>query len=648
MTIVLVLLPLAKMLPLSYLVPNQMSLNIGDFVLVPFRSKIITGIVFKISNELVNDSIKLKEVKQHILSGYRVDETLIELIQRASRYYLASYGDFTKLVMPIEISEITKKDYVHEQMPHYILPALSSAQNQAYQSIQNHNGVSLLKGVTGSGKTEVYFHLIDECLKAGKQALLILPEIALGHQIIKRCALRFNSEPAVWNSSITLARKKKYLHGIITGKIRLIAGARSSLFLPYKNLGLVIIDEEHDSSYKQEESLIYNARDMAVLKSTIAKIKLVLCSATPSIETIYNVKIGKYHGVELKHRHRQASMPDIKIIDLKTNKLKFDQYLSKIVIQQIQININKKEQTLLFLNRRGYAPLLLCSACGYRFNCFKCSASLVMHKHSKKLECHHCGYYSKIHTRCPECKKDDSLVACGPGIEKIEEEVRKLFPTINVAVLSRDSKNSELIEAISKIEQDKVDLIIGTQIITKGYHFPNLTLICVVDADLGLIGGDLRASERTFQLLHQVGGRAGREHKKGLVLLQSYYPDNKVLKALTCDEEEAFIEQELENRKQNLMPPFTKIASLTITDKNEQKALETIKKIIVLAPPSEAKIFGPAKALISKVAGKYRYKLLVIVERHFHLQKYLEQWLKDVKIPSTVRLKIDIDPQTLL
>ncbi len=453
------------------------------------------------------------------------------------------------------------------------LHALSSDQQVSSDQIEISTKPVLIKGVTGSGKTEVYFHAIKQQLESGKQGLIMLPEIALSQQIISRFTERFGFEAAIWNSRVTKAQKKRILRGIISGSVRVVIGARSALFLPYKELGIIVVDEEHDASYKQSDGMLYNARDMAVLRGHVEKCKVLLVSATPSIESIYNAKISKYHLVELKSRYNAAILPEVAIVDMRKESLTRNSWLSEKVIKSVEENIKNKQQTLIFLNRRGYAPLILCKGCGYRFNCKSCSSSMVMHKSTNRLECHHCGSVAAIPKICPDCVEQDTLILCGPGIERIAEEAEQRFKGSKIAIVSKEQSESasKMQELLRQMEQGDIDILIGTQIVTKGYHFPQLTLVVVVDADVGFLGGDLRASERTFQLLHQVGGRAGRMDKKGVVLLQTYCPDHKVIDALASNQEELFIQEELASRESAHMPPFTKMEAITITGNNQEK-----------------------------------------------------------------------------
>ncbi|MGI4776320.1 MAG: replication restart helicase PriA [Janthinobacterium lividum] len=645
MQIIKVLLPVNQLFPLLYQAPEEMNLKLGDLVSVSFRNKIVSGIVYEIN--IISDR-KLKHIESNISQNFKVHDNLVRLINKTASYYMCELGTVAKLVLPVEILSppIKFKQQIIPQK--FLLPSLSQIQEKAFNDIINSKKPCVIKGITGSGKTEIYFHLVETYLKQDKQVLIMLPEISLSQQIIKRFIARFGLEPVIWNSTVKISQKKMILRSIMSGDVKIIIGTRSSLFLPYKNLALIIIDEEHDSSYKQEEGITYNARDMAIMRGHIEKIKIVLCSATPSLETIYNCKLNKYEMIELPDRYNGASKPIIHIINMRNEKLPVNSWLSSTLIEEMKSTISKGEQVLLFLNRRGYSPLILCRKCGYRFTCLSCSSWLVLHKSPPRLECHHCGHQIKAQNSCPECKDENSLTSCGPGIERIEEEVARNFPNNVIALFSKDQitniKDSQ--DLLDKMENHIIEILIGTQITTKGYHFPNLTLVGVIDADLGLIGDDLRSSERTYQLLHQVGGRAGREQKTGQVFFQTYYPENIILNNLKNGQENDFINYELSVRHDSAMPPYTKMASIVISGRDEELILQIAKKLVNAAPKYNVRILGPAKAIIFKLAGRFRYRILVISSKDFNLQKYLYHWIGVANIPSSLRLKIDIDPQS--
>ncbi len=510
---------------------------------------------------------------------------------------------------------------------------------------------ALLDGVTGSGKTEVYFEAVAEALKNGKQALILLPEIALSNAFLERFRARFGCNPALWHSSLSPAQRRHTWRGVADGHTKVVVGARSALFLPYASLGLIVVDEEHDPAYKQEDGVIYHARDMAVVRAHLGKIPVVLVSATPSLETMANVWAGKYHHLHLPDRHGGAQLPDIHVIDMKLDKPDRKHFIAPSLHKAIEDNLNHGGQSLLFLNRRGYAPLTICRTCGHRMNCPRCTAWLVEHRRSGRLECHHCGYGLPLPKNCPSCGDKDSLNACGPGVERILEEVKEYFPQARTVVLASDTAGThdELAVILKDIREHKYDIVIGTQIIAKGHHFPKLTLVGVIDGDLGLQGGDLRAAERTFQLLHQVAGRAGREEMPGHVYLQTFIPNNKVMQALSTHDRDRFLEAESQEREAAKMPPFSRLAGIIVAGKDEKLVAETAVALAKSAPQGEAiQTLGPAEAPIYRLRGNYRRRLLVRADKKIDLQKSIDQWLAQVKPPSAIRVTVDIDPQSFL
>lgn len=535
-------------------------------------------------------------------------------------------------------------------------PSLSAAQAAAADTLcryvrEGRYQTALLDGVTGAGKTEVYFEAVAEALKTGKQALILLPEIALSNAFLDRFKSRFGCAPALWHSALSPAQRKNTWRGIVSGETKVVVGARSALFLPYADLGVIIVDEEHDPAYKQEDGVIYHARDMAVVRAHLGKIPVVLVSATPSLETITNAWSGRYEHLHLPDRHAGASMPDVHVIDMKKDKPDRHRFIAPSLREKLRQNLEMGEQSLLFLNRRGYAPLTLCRACGQRLECPRCTAWLVEHRRTNRLECHHCGYGMKFPSQCPSCGEADSLHACGPGVERIVEEVKEYFPEARTFVLASDTAGTqeELRQILSDIRDHRCDIIVGTQIIAKGHHFPMLTLVGVVDADLGLKGGDLRAAERTFQLLHQVGGRAGREERSGHVYLQTWLPENKVMKALAIGDRDRFLEIESAEREGAFMPPFSRLAGIIISGKDEKQVADIAAALGRTAPHTDGvRILGPAESPFYRLRGNYRRRLLVQAEKNVNLQKLLEDWMAHVKTPSSIRVYIDIDPQSFL
>ncbi len=518
----------------------------------------------------------------------------------------------------------------------------------------NKYGAALLDGVTGAGKTEVYFEAVAQALKQNKQVLILLPEIALSNAFLDRFKSRFGCSPALWHSSLSSAKRKVTWRGVAEGQSKVVIGARSALFLPYQDLGLIIVDEEHDPAYKQEEGVIYNARDMAVVRANLGAFPIVMVSATPSLETMQNAWQGRYQHLSLPNRHGGASLPDIHLIDLKKDKPEDRQHFIAPTLQKaVAETIEKGEQALLFLNRRGYAPLTLCRNCGHRFQCPRCTAWLIEHRQGKnragKLHCHHCDHYMRMPDKCPECGEEDTLAACGPGVERVLEEVKESFPEARVLVLSSDTATThdQLRQMLEDIRSAKVDIIIGTQIIAKGHHFPQLTCVGVIDADLGLTGGDLRATERVYQLLHQVAGRAGREDKKGVVYLQTFSPEMRVMKALASGERDEFLEVELSEREAADMPPFSRLAGIIVSGRDEKQVMEAAQMLGRAAPQGEkVQTLGPAEAPMYRLRGKFRRRLLVRAEKGIDIQKTLKHWLESVKTPSSIRVQIDIDPQS--
>jgi len=535
-------------------------------------------------------------------------------------------------------------------------PELSPDQKQAadklVQSVQENGfSVHVLDGVPGSGKTEVYFEAIAEALRHGRQALVLLPEIALGAQWRKRFLARFGVKAMEWHSDLTRAQRRDIWRQVVRGDARVIVGARSALHLPFPDLGLIVADEEHDAAYKQEDGVIYNARDMAVVRARIGDIPVVLASATPSLETAVNASSGRYHLLHLPERHGGAALPTTDIIDMRAEKLPATRWISGALQDALSNVFEQGEQAMLYLNRRGYAPLTLCRACGHRLQCPNCSAWLVEHRLLGKLQCHHCGFSPPLPDACPECEVSGKFAACGPGVERLAEEVTALFPDTRFVIAASDTLQSPRAaeELVRSIENHDVDLIIGTQIVAKGYHFPMLTLVGVVDADLGLSGGDLRAAERTYQLLYQVAGRAGRAVHPGRVMLQTYLPDHPVMKALVAGDRDAFISIETQAREATGMPPFGKLAALIISGLDEKAVAQAASALGRAAPNFDGvQVFGPAPAPISLLRGRHRQRLLLKARKDVTIQSVLKKWIAHARIPKKVRVQIDVDPYSFM
>lgn len=518
----------------------------------------------------------------------------------------------------------------------------------------------LLDGVTGSGKTETYFEPMAAALAAGQQVLVLLPEIALTEAFLSRFEARFGTPATLWHSSLKQTERRRAWRAIAAGPAKngkaeggaqVVVGARSALFLPYANLGLIVVDEAHEVSFKQDEGVRYNARDVAVMRARFESIPVVLASATPALESLHMAATGTYERLELPSRFGGATMPSIKAINLTTDPPERGRWLAPALIDAVKDRLEKGEQSLLFLNRRGFAPLTLCRHCGYRFQCPNCSAWLVEHRLSARLACHHCGLEEKTPDICPECNEGDCLVACGPGVERIAEEVAELLPEARVSLATSDTLNSpeKAAEFIAQAEGGAIDVIVGTQLVTKGFHFPNLTLVGVVDADLGLEGGDLRAAERTYQQVAQVAGRAGRGDKAGEVLIQTRHPDEPVLAALVAGQRDEFYAAESDARRHAGAPPFGRWAGIIISSEDLKEARSAANRIGDMRPKlPNLDILGPAPAPMSMLRGRYRFRLLINARRSARLQDVIREWLGDISHPPGVRVAIDIDPYSFV
>ncbi len=512
-------------------------------------------------------------------------------------------------------------------------------------------GTTLLKGVTGSGKTEVYLEAVAETLRRGRQALVLLPEIALTAEFLARVEERFGARPGEWHSGVTQTERRRLWRMAGEGGVGLVVGARSALFLPFRELGLVVVDEEHDTSYKQEDGVLYNARDMAVLRASLTNAQVILASATPCLESWVNAESGKYSRIELASRFGAAELPEIRAIDMRTERLEQNRWIGPTLAGQIRARIEKGEQSLLFLNRRGFAPVTICRACGHQIGCHQCDARMVEHRFLKRLVCHQCGDNQPIPSACPFCKAEGRLAPVGPGVERLAEEVAARFPSARVAVLSSDLFGSAraLKQKIEEIAAGGADIIIGTQLVAKGHNFPLLTLVGVIDADLGLQGSDLRAAERTFQLMRQVSGRAGRAERSGEAYLQTFQPDHPVIRAILSGEEEAFWRAEAAERQVAHMPPFGRLAGIILSSPDVQEVFDFGAALARLDAPLRrigAQVFGPAAAPVARVRGRYRVRLLVKGARGAALQPALAEWVGQLKVPTSLRLSIDVDPQS--
>ncbi|WP_338240559.1 primosomal protein N' [Aurantiacibacter hainanensis] len=554
---------------------------------------------------------------------------------------------------PVEVD--VDRPYPRASADHH-LPDLSNDQRKVADrlvaAVEAHEFAPiLLDGVTGSGKTETYFEAIGAAIAADRQVLVMLPEIALTEAFLSRFEERFGAAPVVWHSSLKSTERRRAWRAIASGEAQVVVGARSALFLPYARLGLIVVDEAHEISFKQDDGVRYNARDVAVMRARFESVPVILASATPALESLHMADSGTYEKLVLPSRFGGAQMPDIQLVDLTEEKPGSGAWIAPPLRRALFDRMEKGEQSLLFLNRRGYAPLTLCRHCGFRFQCPNCSAWLVEHRLSKRLACHHCGHETAPPEKCPECGEPDCLVACGPGVERIADEVAELLPEARVAVVTSDTLNSpeKAAEFVAMAEAKAIDVIVGTQLVTKGFHFPELTLVGVIDADLGLEGGDLRAAERTYQQVAQVAGRAGRGAKPGEVLIQTRHPEAPVIAALEAGDRDAFYEAETEARRYAGAPPFGRWAAIIVSSEDEKEAREAAQRLGDTRPRvDDVQVLGPAPAPMALLRGRYRYRLLLNARRSAELQQVIRLWLSKLDHPPGVRIGVDIDPYSFV
>ena len=557
----------------------------------------------------------------------------------------------------LEILVLPPEPVAEKPDPDFAQPDFSDDQGAAAAALKKTiakggYSVTLLDGVTGSGKTEVYFEAVADTIRRGRQSLILMPEIALTAQFLDRFAARFGVRPAEWHSELSPRKRARTWRAVADGDVSVVVGARSALFLPYADLGLVIVDEEHDQAYKQEDGVHYHARDMAVVRGHIASIPVILSSATPSLETEVNARRGRYRRLALPERFGGQRMPAVEAIDLRMERPPPGRFIAPTLAGAVQTAIERGEQALFFLNRRGYAPLTLCRACGFRFSCPNCDAWLVDHRFRKQLVCHHCGFAMPHPAACPKCQAANSFVAIGPGVERLEEEVHALFPGARLLVLSSDlvATMDQLRAELDDVAAGRFDIVIGTQLVAKGHHFPKLNLVGIVDADLGLSNGDPRAGERTFQLLHQVVGRAGRDAGVGRGYLQTHQPEHPVMRALIAGDREAFYSAEIEMRESAHYPPFGRLASIVVSGPDKHDT-QSFARLLARAAPlhDDVRVLGPADAPLSLMRGRHRVRLLIKAPRAFDLSAYLRDWLAEAPKPKgSIKLDVDVDPQSFL
>ncbi|MDE8350028.1 MAG: primosomal protein N' [Acidocella sp.] len=653
-TRVSVLLPLPFEAPFTYVAPAPLAL--GAVVLVPLGPRLVVGAVW---DDAPNMQVNAKPVAQ-VLDFPPLPEALRQFMDWVAHYTLSKRGDVLALGLKASLLAEPKRRIKNFSFGGADFsqagPDLSADQAQAAAALRANVatgkfGVTLLDGVTGSGKTEVYLEAVAACLAAGRQALVLLPEIALSVQFLQRFEKRFGAAPAVWHSELTPAVRRETFRAVAQGRATVVVGARSALFLPFPELGLIVVDEEHENAFKQEDGVMYHARDMAVVRAKLSAAPCVLCSATPSLESVENAASGRYARLDLPARHGGAQLPKVIALDMRANPPERGKFISPMLVQAMRDTMARGEQCMLFLNRRGYAPLTLCRQCGHRMACPNCSAWLVEHKSHKRLICHHCDYHTNTPATCPACTARDSFAAIGPGVERIAEEVREVFPQARVLMMASDviAGPKQAAEAARMISEREIDIIIGTQMVAKGWHFPALTLVGVVDADLGLAGGDLRAGERTVQMLHQVAGRAGRAQAPGVVVLQSYAPEHPVMAALLSGDLSAFMAQEALQRCPGHWPPFGRLVALIISGPDEKLTDQTARALARSAPAGAGiETLGPAPAPFAMLRGRHRRRLLLKAARHIDVQSLARDWLARTEIPRNVRVDVDVDPVSFM
>jgi primosomal protein N' (replication factor Y) len=615
-----------------------------------------TEFVYRAATAAGDDTLKLTAARRRVLAALQDGPAM----PAAELAHLAGVGtSVVKTMASAGLLEAVERT-VRRTFPqpdgardgHALSPEQKEAADALVAKVRAHAfSASLLDGVPGAGKTEVYFEAIAAALGEGRQVLVLLPEIALTAQWLKRFEDRFGCPPAAWHSGLTSLERRETWRAIAEGRVGVVVGARSALFLPFSDLGLIVVDEEHDSSFKQEEGVTYNARDMAVVRARLVGAPILLASATPSLETVANVTAGRYGMLHLPGRHGGRELAGITAIDLRRHAPARQHWLSPPVVEAMKQAMAAGEQTLLFLNRRGYAPLTLCRACGHGIECPQCSSWLVEHRFRRTLVCHHCGYQEPPAQACKYCGTPDQFVACGPGVERLAEEALELFPEARLELFTSDSlmNREEASAAVERMETGQIDILIGTQMAAKGHHFPNLTLVVVVDADLGLNGGDLRAAERTFQLLYQVAGRAGRADRPGRAFVQTHMPEHAVMQALVSGDRDRFVQAELHDRQQAGMPPFGRLASLIISGP-DPTAVDNVCAALARKAPHQpgVTVLGPSTAPLALLRGRHRRRFLLKTSRDIAVQPLLRGWLEQIGLPNSVRLQVDVDPYSFL
>ncbi len=629
---------------------SSIELQIGDVVEIPFRNRKIVGIVVE---EKSHTDKELKSISK--VFDFNLGRIYYGFLKWVAAYTLIPAGSVLKMILA-EKSVFSSKQIQYQaaeitnRMPQSAI-TLNDTQSVAYDAIKKNNSLLkpfLLQGVTGSGKTEIYLSVIKDILQNNRQILILLPEIALTEQLFQRIKKYFGFDPLAWNSNISPKKRREVWQRAIQGEKCIVIGTRSALFLPLKNLGLIVVDEEHDPSYKQEESGFYNARDMAVVLGHLSQIPVILSSATPSLESYVNARNGKYGYFVIENRFGISRMPSIELIDMRQNEVN-DGFISHIMLSSIKDTITKNEQCLIYLNRRGYSPVTLCNSCGEKLACPNCTSWLVYHKNINKIVCHYCGHKIDTPAECWHCGKKHSFIQFGPGVERVFEELSIKIPEAKIVIASSDTMSSgkKISDLLAKIHNNDVDIIIGTQILSKGHHFSNITLVGVVDGDLGLNGADLRAAERTYQLINQVSGRAGRAEKSGKILIQTFNTEHSLYISLKENTVEKFIDLEISSRKKSELPPFSRFASIIISGTNRELTEETAKRL-ASACPKELTMFGPAPAPFFLLRGRVRWRILLKSAKNFLINRSIRKWISSQNIPKNVKIQIDIDPISFL
>jgi len=636
--------------PFTYKSEISEQLKSGDFVKAPFGSTEITGVVWS-HEQKTKKKFKIKNISKKI-NVEKLKPSMIKFISRFSKYNLVPLGMSFKMCLLNK--NVVEKNFDKEFQKFKLINKknnffLNEEQKESLtfmKNIGNNFNVTVLEGVTGSGKTLVYFNRIKDIVEKGYQALILLPEIALTNQFSRRFEDFFGTKPAVWHSGTTKKNKSIIWKGVVEDKIKIIIGARSSLFLPFKKLGIIVVDEEHDVSYKQDEGVSYNARDMAVMRASLENIPINLITSIPSIETYNNIVEKKYYLTKLKKRYKEASLPSVQIINLHSEILYKKSWIAKKTIDKVNEFLNKGDQVLFFLNRRGYSPFVVCKKCGYKFQCSNCSVNLNYHKNLNKLLCHHCGNKSSLSRLCSDNKKCDFLF-CGPGVERVFAELKSIYPEKKIEIFSSDTleKNKSTNELLKKVESKKIDILVGTQLLSKGFHFPKLNCIVVVDGDFSSHGYDLRSAEKNLQLYHQLAGRAGREGSPSTIFFQTYTPEDEVLINISKNDPTIFLKKELSLRKEKKLPPFYRLISLIISGKNEHLIMKFAINIKSKMPKiNKVNVLGPVSAPISKIRKKYRCRILIKYPKDLFIQKYLSEMLNTIKLTSGIKLEVDVDP----